>query len=137
MGRIIVHLHGRASDSKMNSLIEDYSARLKSKVRLEIHNSKLSSQDYMAKLPEGVILLDEGGEMMTSVNFSKRFDEWIISSDDINLAVGPANGFPKGHGFPCISLSLMTFPHELAAVVLMEQLYRANEISRGSSYHKI
>ena len=31
----------------------------------------------MAKLPEGVILLDEGGEMMTSVNFSKRFDEWM------------------------------------------------------------
>ena len=137
MGRIIVHLHGRASDSKMNSLIEDYSARLKSKVRLEIHNSKLSIQDYMAKLPREAILLDEGGEMMTSVNFSKMFDEWTISSDDIHLAIGPADGFPKGHGYSCISLSMMTFPHELAAVVLMEQLYRANEISRGSSYHKI
>ena len=137
MGRIIVHLHGRASDSKMNSLIEDYSARLKSKVRLEIHSSKLSSQDYMTKLPEGAILLDEGGEMMTSVNFSKRFDQWTISSDDVHLAIGPANGFPKGHSYPCISLSMMTFPHELATVVLMEQLYRANEISRGSSYHKI
>lgn len=137
MGRVIVHLHGKASDSKMNSLIEDYSARLKSKVRLEIHNSKLSRQDYMAKLPEGAILLDEGGEMMTSMDFSKIFDEWTISSDDVHLAIGPADGFPKGHAFPCISLSMMTFPHELAAVVLMEQLYRANEISRGSSYHKI
>ena len=137
MGRIIVHLHGRASDSKMNSLIEDYSARLKSKVRLEIHNSKLSSQDYLSKLPSDAILLDEGGEMMTSVAFSKRFDEWTISSDDVHLAIGPADGFAKGHGYSCISLSMMTFPHELAAVVLMEQLYRANEISRGSSYHKI
>ena len=137
MGRIIVHFHGRASDSKMNSLIEDYSARLKSKVRLEIHNSKLSSQDYLSKLPSDAILLDEGGEMMTSVAFSKRFDEWTISSDDVHLAIGPADGFPKGHGYSCISLSMMTFPHELAAVVLMEQLYRANEISRGSSYHKI
>ena len=137
MGRIIVNLHGRASDSKMNSLIEDYSARLKSKVRLEIHNSKLSSQDYLSKLPSDAILLDEGGEMMTSVNFSKRFDEWTISSDDVHLAIGPADGFPKGHSYSCISLSMMTFPHELAAVVLMEQLYRANEISRGSSYHKI
>ena len=66
MGRIIVHLHGRASDSKMNSLIEDYSARLKSKVRIEIHNSKLSSEDYMAKLPQGVILLDERGNDVIS-----------------------------------------------------------------------
>ena len=137
MGRIIVHLHGRASDSKMNSLIEDYSARLKSKVRIEIHNSKLSSEDYMAKLPQGVILLDEGGEMMSSVNFSKRFTNWTISSDDVHLAIGPADGFPKGHNRSTISLSMMTFPHELAAVLLMEQLYRANEISRGSSYHKI
>ena len=137
MGRIIVHLHGRASDSKMNSLIEDYSARLKSKVRIEIHNSKLSGQEYLTKLPSNAILLDEGGEMMTSVDFSKRFDEWTISSDDVHLAIGPADGFPKGHGYSCISLSKMTFPHELAAVFLMEQLYRANEISRGSSYHKI
>jgi len=121
----------------MNSLIEDYSARLKSKVRLEIHNSKLSSQDYLSKLPSDAILLDEGGEMMTSVAFSKRFDEWTISSDDVHLAIGPADGFPKGHDYSCISLSMMTYPHELAAVVLMEQLYRANEISRGSSYHKI
>ncbi|MBG44966.1 MAG: 50S rRNA methyltransferase [Euryarchaeota archaeon] len=137
MGRIIVHLHGRASDSKMNSLIEDYSARLKSKVRIEVHNSKLSSEDYMTKLPQGVILLDEGGEMMSSVNFSKMFATWIISSDDVHLAIGPADGFPKGHDYSSISLSMMTFPHELAAVLLMEQLYRANEISRGSSYHKI
>tara|TARA_B100000003_G_scaffold70773_1_gene63455 strand:- start:300 stop:665 length:366 start_codon:yes stop_codon:yes gene_type:complete len=121
----------------MNSLIEDYSARLKSKVRIEIHNSKLPSQDYLTKLPSNAILLDEGGEMMTSIVFSKMFDEWTISSDDVHLAIGPADGFPKGHGYSCISLSKMTFPHELAAVVLMEQLYRANEISRGSSYHKI
>ena len=85
MGRIIVHLHGRASDSKMNSLIEDYSARLKSKVRIEIHNSKLSGQEYLTKLPSNAILLDEGGEMMTSVDFSKRFDEWTISSDDVQF----------------------------------------------------
>ena len=37
--------------------------------------------------------------MMTSVNFSKRFDEWTISSDDVHLAIGPADGFPKGHSY--------------------------------------
>ena len=137
MGRIIVHLHGRTSDAKMNGLIEDYSSRLKSKVRIENHNQKLSAEEYLSKLPRSAILLDEGGEIMTSIEFSKKFDYWTISSDDIHLAIGPADGFPKGHGYTSISMSKMTFPHELAAVLLMEQLYRASEISRGSSYHKI
>ena len=137
MGRIIVHLHGRTSDAKMSGLIEDYSSRLKSKVRIENHKSKLSKEEYLSKLPQGVILLDEGGEMMDSTEFSKRFDAWTISSEDVHLAIGPADGFPKDNGIASISLSKMTFPHELVAVLLMEQLYRAHEISRGSSYHKI
>ena len=137
MGRIVVHFHGRTSDMRMSALIDDYSARLKSKVRVEIHNSKLSPSDYLEKLPQNVILLDEGGETMTSMAFSKRFDNWMISSNDVHLAVGPSDGFPKNHGIQSISLSDMTFPHELASVLLMEQLYRAYEISRGSSYHKI
>ena len=137
MGRIVVHIHGRPSNAKMNGLIEDYTSRLKSKVRIEIHNSKLSAADYLSRLPQEAILLDEGGELMTSTEFSKRFDAWNISRDDVHLAIGPADGFPKDHGIRSISLSKMTFPHELATVLLMEQLYRAHEISRGSSYHKI
>ena len=137
MGRIIVHLHGRPSDKKMAGLIEDYSNRLKSKVRLEIHNSKLSNMEYYSRLPDNSILLDECGRMFTSVELSKDFENWAISSDDTNLAIGPADGFPKGHNRDSISLSLMTLPHELAAVLLMEQLYRCNEISRGSAYHRV
>ena len=136
MGRIIVHLHGRPSDKKMAGLIEDYSSRLKSKVKIEIHSSKLSTEDYISKLPENTILLDEGGEMMSSFEFSKRFEEWVIQTEDTNLAIGPADGFSKGHNNRTISLSPMTFPHELAAVMLIEQLYRSYEISRGSSYHR-
>ena len=137
MGRIIVHLHGKPSDKKMASLIEDYSQRLKAKVRLEIHSVKLSGEDYFSKIPNNAILLDEVGEMMTSVTFSEHFVKWIIATEDTHLAIGPTNGFPKGHGRESISLSQMTFPHELASVLLMEQLYRANEISRGSAYHRV
>lgn len=136
MGRVIVHLHGSPSNAKMSRLIEDYSSRVGSKVKIEVHHSKLSADDYLAKLPDEAILLDESGEHMTSLEFSKFFENWIISTDDVNLAIGPADGFPKGHDKKSISLSKMTFPHELAAVMLMEQLYRALEISRGSSYHK-
>ena len=136
MGRIIVHLHGTPSNVKMSGLVEDYAARMKSKIRIEIHNSKLSPVDYLSKLPNAAILLDEVGEEMSSIEFAKRFAKWTISTEDTHLAIGPADGFPKNHGRTSISLSKMTFPHELAAVLLVEQLYRANEISRSSSYHK-
>ena len=136
MGRVILHLHGSPSNAKMSGLIEDYSSRVGSKVKIEVHHSKLSADDYLAKLPDEAILLDESGEHMTSLEFSKFFENLIIPTDDVNLAIGPADGFPKGHDKQSISLSKMTLPHELAAVMLMEQLYRAHEISRGSSYHK-
>ena len=136
MGRVIVHLHGSPSNAKMSGLIEEYSTRIRSKVKIEVHNSKLTAEEYLGRLPNNVIVLEEGGVEMTSVEFSKKFDNWIISTDDVHLGVGPADGFPKNHTKQSISLSKMTFPHELAAVLLIEQLYRAHEISRGSSYHK-
>tara|TARA_B100000161_G_scaffold16468_1_gene10050 strand:- start:341 stop:754 length:414 start_codon:yes stop_codon:yes gene_type:complete len=136
MGRVIVHLHGNPSNAKLGSLLEDYSSRMRSKVKIETHNSKLSPEEYLAKLPSTVIVLDERGKEMTSVEFSKQFEDWVMSTDDIHLGIGPAVGFPRNHGKQSISLSKMTLPHEFAAVLLVEQLYRANEISRGTSYHK-
>ena len=58
--------------------------RIRSKVKIEIHNSKLSGEEYLAKLPTSVIVLDEGGEEMTSIGFSKKFENWIISTDDVH-----------------------------------------------------
>ena len=98
MGRIVVHIHGRPSNAKMNGLIEDYTARLKSKVRIEIHSSKLSAADYLSRLPQAAILLDEGGAVDDIDRVFESFDSWNISRDDVHLAIGPADGFPKGHG---------------------------------------
>ena len=137
MGRVVVHLHGKPSEKNMAKLIEDYSNRLKSKVRLEISKSKMTQQEYFETLPNGTIILDESGESLSSIEFADRFNSWILSSEDTHLAIGPADGFPKGNSHLSISLSMFTMPHELAAVVLMEQLYRANEIQRGSAYHRV
>ncbi len=120
----------------MADLIEDYSKRLKSNLRIEYHSSKLSDSEYVSKLPANTILLDEGGDLINSIEFSERFRKWQLSSEDINLAIGPANGFPKELPNQRISLSKMTFPHELATVVLVEQIYRASEILRGTPYHR-
>ena len=69
-------------------MIEDYSQRLKSKVKIEVHNSKLSSEQYVSKLPEGSILLDEGGELHDSIQFSELFKQWQLFAKDVNLAIG-------------------------------------------------
>lgn len=136
MGRVIVHLHGRPSESRMKGLIEYYLARIKPKVKIQYHDSKIEGITYVSNLPKDTIILDENGEQLSSIQFSKKFEKWSLSNRDINLAVGPVDGFPKDISLERISLSKMTFPHELAAVLLMEQLYRANEIIRGSSYHR-
>ena len=62
-----------------------------------------------------------------------------LSGGQTNLAVGPPDGFSdelKESADQLISLSDLTLTHEMAAALLMEQLYRASEINRGSSYHR-
>ena len=136
MGRIVVHCHGKASDRHLSASIQGYLERLKGKVTLKLHSDKTSPEIYLAAIPKDAILLDEGGEMINSVELAKRFRTWALERDDIHLAVGPADGFLDTSNYETISLSKMTLPHELAALVLVEQLYRAYEIDRGSSYHR-
>ena len=143
MGRITVHLHGKTKDRAMASLFETYAKRLEQRsIRYLIHPNKMDRVAYveaLLQLKGEVILMDEGGMMEDSILFSKRVERWALSTGDIHLAIGPAEGWPNDDRIAPlnrISLSPMTFPHELASVILVEQLYRSTEISRGSQYHK-
>ena len=117
-------------------MIEDYSQRLKSKVKIEVHNSKLSSEQYVSKLPEGSILLDEEENYTTPSSFLNFSNNGSYLPKMLILPLG-ADGFPKGLQNQKISLSTLTFPHEFAAAILVEQLYRASEIMKGTSYHRV
>ena len=77
------------------------------------------------------------------VKSREGFAEWLnsahLDSNPTNLAVGPPDGFSdelKQSADQLISLSDLTLTHEMAAALLMEQLYRASEIIRGSAYHR-
>ena len=143
MARVTVHLHGVPKEKANRELIEMYSKRIASRgIRIEYHSDKLTAEAYTNTLQKrkGIIIyLDEGGETLDSLEFSNRVQEWKIAGDETHLAIGPAQGWPSTN-MPTpthrLSLSKMTYPHELASVLLVEQLYRATEILRGTAYHK-
>ncbi len=82
-----------------------------------------------------LVLLTEQGAPFDSMTFSKKVESW---GSDITFVVGGALGFNARFlkGFRhTLSLSPMTFPHEMARVVLLEQLYRCFTILKGKMYH--
>jgi 23S rRNA (pseudouridine1915-N3)-methyltransferase len=92
-----------------------------------------------AKSKPLVVLLDPQGKEMSSEDFAKFLDrKQQLGTQQIWFAVGGADGFTeKAHDAAEVLLSLgrMTLPHELARVVLLEQIYRAFTILKGHPYH--
>ena len=142
MGRIRVHLHGRPKQKSFSQLIENYGDRLRSRnIKLEIHSDKENPNDYQNQLLKNklIYLLDEKGSDFSSVECSDKVTEWSLNSEDVHLAIGPVDGWPQKEKITSknsITLSKMTFPHELAAVILLEQIYRSTEIIKGTLYHR-
>lgn len=89
---------------------------------------------------ELLVVLDPHGQMMKSEGFAQKIDEWNHSRRTrINFLVGGAHGLDarvKNAAGLLISLSPMTLPHQLAVLVLTEQIYRGFKILRREPYHK-
>lgn len=143
MARIVVHLHGIAKEPSLRDLISNYEERLLGRgINIKVHSEKLTDIQYeeaLLALNGNLLLLDESGISEDSIAFSKRISATRLASQVTNMAIGPTDGFSpavKSSAQGLISLSTLTMPHELAAVVLLEQLYRATEISKGSPYHR-
>lgn len=91
-----------------------------------------------------VVLLDERGAQLTSEKLARKVEALASrGKGDVAFVVGGSHGLPAGLDALVTSaapvdrwsLSLLTFPHRLARVVLCEQLYRAMTILRGEPYH--
>lgn len=138
-----MHLHGRPKGLGTKDLIDSYGKRISSSgIAIEIHPDKVSPSEYEERIESksgNLMLLDESGEQYTSLQLAKLISEASISGDSLIFAIGPVNGFSEEfkHRHNLISISKMTLTHEMASAVLFEQLYRASEINKGSSYHRI
>ena len=144
MGRIVVHLHGRAKDAAFSMAISDYANRLSGNgVSLSEHRNRTNPEAYLASIvskacKKNVIVLEESGENLDSMAYAEKMKQWRLSNDDSHLVVGPPGGFGEhSEGMSSLSLGLITLPHELAAVVLLEQLYLASTIIKGLPYHRV
>jgi 23S rRNA (pseudouridine1915-N3)-methyltransferase len=90
------------------------------------------------------VLLDPLGSIQTSEKFSDDMYEWLDRGGSrLSFVIGGAEGLPSELKYPpqggkptMISLSAMTFTHQFARLLLIEQIYRATEIRKGSGYHK-
>lgn len=87
-----------------------------------------------------LIALDEHGKMHSSASWAARMGELEIRSvPEVSFLIGGANGYSeslKVRANELWSLSKLTFPHELARLVLLEQLYRTETIRAGHPYHR-
>ncbi len=144
MGRIVVHTHGRPREKSYGRLVDIYRERLATNgLKVHQHSEKLNHEQYLAKLQDAaagdsLILLDENGDSGSTEWFVQQWKKWKLSNTNTHLAIGPVDGFEKSvvEDHKTLSLGPLTMTYEMAAVVLLEQLYRASEVERGSPYHR-
>jgi 23S rRNA (pseudouridine1915-N3)-methyltransferase len=141
--KISLLMLGKTRRPEFRALLEDYARRIAHHSPVEINELRDASA-VTKKLDAGraarVVLLDAGGKEIDSNGFAK----WLAELRDrgtreLVFLCGDADGFPdslRQRAQQKISLSVMTFSHELARVMLAEQLYRAFAILSGSPYPK-
>jgi 23S rRNA (pseudouridine1915-N3)-methyltransferase len=134
---------GKTKEVAVEALTNEYVKRLGRYLPITIH--ELRSEAALLELVGKersrpvLVLLDSPGKQMSSeqlAEFLRRYQEG--GTQTLMFAVGPADGWAantRNAAAQCLSLSRMTLAHEIARVVLLEQLYRACTILAGHPYH--
>jgi 23S rRNA (pseudouridine1915-N3)-methyltransferase len=146
---------GKLKNAALRNACEDYYKRVRNYLKLEVcevrDGGRTDRDAEAARKSEGKALLKAvpGGALVVAVTRTGRasssselagqLEQWRREDRDVVFLVGGAHGLDAAVLAASdlrLSLSAMTFPHELARLVLLEQLYRACTISRGEPYHK-
>ena len=140
MLKLKIYSVGRPKERWIEEGVEEYIRRLKSQMSIECVWVKNDEQlaDALEK-ETTVICLDPAGKMLESEAFSKYiFQNFETGGSRLSIVIGGSDGLPSEFKkkYKLISLSPLTFTHQLTRLVLVEQVYRAAEIAKGSRYHK-
>ena len=151
---------GKLKEKYMRDFSEEYQKRLSAYCKLniiELSPKKLSdnpsqseiqnaleaeAQQIKAKIPNGAYVFSMciEGKQMPSEDFSRKISKLAVDGkSNIVFILGSSFGLGdeiKNLSDSRFSMSEMTFPHQMARIMLLEQLYRAFQISSGGKYHK-
>lgn len=140
---------GKLKDKHLEAVEQNYLKRIKNP-KLTLHEVKASAEDADSEgqavikkveaidVTAKVLLLMEKGEEFTSVKFSKWLIDLQMKSSTLIFVIcgaeGPSQNL-QNFAFKKLSLSKLTFPHKIARILLVEQIYRAQTIEAGHPYH--
>lgn len=153
--KVWVAVVGKPRDAALAAAIREYETRAARYWPLEVVEVKeepargnstetvvrKESERLLARLPDAarLVLCDPGGESLDSTTFAVALQEQRERAQDIAFVIGGAQGIGeslRARPHRRLALAPWTLPHELARLVLAEQLYRAGTIGRGEPYHK-
>ena len=109
-----------------------------------ISKAKLLNQEYKMILDkvdqsDYMIILDPKGDNVSTEEMAKKIDRWKSSNPKLSIIIGGPDGIDdelKRMANEKIALSKMTFPHPIARLIILEQIYRCSSILSGHPYHK-
>jgi 23S rRNA (pseudouridine1915-N3)-methyltransferase len=136
---IYIYFIGKPRDGHANAIAEEFVKRTGRYVRCEMREIKQDrTADLWVKHKSGSkAMLDPAGRAMNSAQFLSLIEKAERAGRDLVFLLGGADGLPadlKERADLLISLSGLTFPHELARAILAEQVYRAVTTLRGHPY---
>lgn len=140
MKKILILGVGKNKETWLEAGLEDYRKRLKGKISIEERWVKDDAALRQGLQKERLVLcLSPEGKLLNSEEFSSLMQEKFLEGGSrLCFAIGGADGLPSDirKAYQKISLSPLTFTHQITRLVLYEQIYRADQIASGSPYHR-
>lgn len=146
---------GKTKDTFISAGIQEYSSRLQHYTRVSLKTLKekkcsktqtvpieQEGEQFLQAVSTGavVVALDAGGKQITSEGLAELISGWEQRGvKEVSYIIGGHLGLAAkviARADMCLSLSLMTFTHDMARMLLLEQIYRAYTIKAGEKYHK-
>lgn len=139
--KLRIALIGKVREKYLLEGEAQYLKRLSKYTKIELLECKDNSH-LLKRLDssEYLVALDEKGKSYSSIQFAKFIEERMLRGPSlVTLAIGGATGWDdviKKRANLLLSLSDLTFPHQMVRLIILEQLYRAFTILKGEPYHK-